>query len=888
MIAVGLPDHYGALGVNRNADETTIKKSYRKNVLLWHPDKNPAEQRLAEEKIRLINNAYETLSNPQKRGQYDQQLVAFERRAQGVRMDTTRIEPRMSIPKEFMLCPMGYPDKFVRCVGSSLLVHSRDDSDLAHQEFFKEAKFSLWWLPQKNNMCHLRAQSSAGRGVRGGMNMTFALAGQVPTGEVALSPVEAPPSFFVAGASPDFQGAFRFESAYFPRCHIAFKPPTHLHIVNIQDDVGAVADFMLVDYTSMFRYMTLEEVLIPVIQGFGGDKVYVSVTALREDQSVRHYFQITLKKAVWSHEDFESYFEGHYQQWDYDPQHNRVRIRSKQARLMHSLTKSQNPMDVAAAVSSAGDVMSTLPVDVAEGVLSTLEQPLSGSENVTACVNYMTAQKLLLSALPDICRQAHLRQLLTIYMKVVNLGGSAATKDLVAQRDGAAKALASVLSDQIGANGVQQGEITWEVLKVLCAMPLDWGVCGEQLRGSVGPLLVDQPLPELVPLLHAAVKVSAQQVVELIAAAVQGQLSGATPALVAEALEAMAIGNLGLEAVPVELLKVIHEAPFELTASIIATLGEKQLESDALSMCASFLGKQQSKLGLLQSATLLRLIIAAAKSCIIASSLLDAVAAVARINLESWNMDDVSKLLLALAKVKVGKDSHEVAVLFSQAAEVVAPRLPALSSVQLIKVILAIGKEPACRSLLTSAAAEATKRMADLSRPQLLLLTQGLLPLGGDDHSLAKTLDFWTESLRNGEVIAGNHHDDGVSIRRQDAEHKAPLTADQLAKLVQILAGKVPSHAVFDVLSRQLAEGARYLTPAGYASLEVAFRDGSGPDFRGRSSLLRALQRNKEPSPRRSMDAPSTSRSRERPRHRRSISRRSRSRSFGRRKKRTK
>ena len=65
----------------------------------------------AEEKIREINDAYETLSNPFKRAQYDNQLVALERKAQGFRLDTTQIKPRMSIPKEFMLSPLGYPDK---------------------------------------------------------------------------------------------------------------------------------------------------------------------------------------------------------------------------------------------------------------------------------------------------------------------------------------------------------------------------------------------------------------------------------------------------------------------------------------------------------------------------------------------------------------------------------------------------------------------------------------------------------------------------------------------------------------------------------------------------------------------------------------------------------
>lgn len=311
VLAGGLPDHYGALSVSRDADEAAVKKSYRRQVLLWHPDKHPAQPELAERKIREINSAYETLSNPQKRSQYDQQLIALDRKAQGVFLDTTNITPRMSIPREFMLCPMGSPDKFVRSSGSALFVHAREDTELSFEDFFKDAKFSLWWLPQQNNMCHLRAQSSAGRGVRGGLVITFPLSGQTPRGEVILSPLQDPQSFFFTVASPDFQGAFRFEATYHRGYYLVFRPPTHLYITNNLEERSTVADFVLVDYASMYKYQTIEEVLIPAVQALSGDD-YVSVSALREDKTVRQYFQGTLRKAVWSQEDFETYFQGHY------------------------------------------------------------------------------------------------------------------------------------------------------------------------------------------------------------------------------------------------------------------------------------------------------------------------------------------------------------------------------------------------------------------------------------------------------------------------------------------------------------------------------------------------------------------------------------------------
>lgn len=61
---------YEILGVDRNADERTIKRAYRQLVAKYHPDKNPSEE--AAELIKHINVAYETLSNPEKRSLYDQ------------------------------------------------------------------------------------------------------------------------------------------------------------------------------------------------------------------------------------------------------------------------------------------------------------------------------------------------------------------------------------------------------------------------------------------------------------------------------------------------------------------------------------------------------------------------------------------------------------------------------------------------------------------------------------------------------------------------------------------------------------------------------------------------------------------------------------------------
>jgi DnaJ-class molecular chaperone len=79
-------NYYQILGVNQDASADEIKKAFRRLAMQYHPDRNPGNVREAGEKFKEINEAYEILSDEQKRWQYDKltSLSSYPRRTMPV------------------------------------------------------------------------------------------------------------------------------------------------------------------------------------------------------------------------------------------------------------------------------------------------------------------------------------------------------------------------------------------------------------------------------------------------------------------------------------------------------------------------------------------------------------------------------------------------------------------------------------------------------------------------------------------------------------------------------------------------------------------------------------------------------------------------------------
>lgn len=671
-----LPDHYGVLEIREDADELTIKKAYRRLVLQWHPDRNPADRETAEEKIRFLNIAYETVTNPIKRETYDLQRHAASRKRKA---SAPRSAPRVEVPKEFMMTPFGHPECFVRSLGRRVVVHSRsDDPDANFQSFFGSTKLALWWLPEVNNMCRIRKLGSKARGDKrgaaagraGGLNMAFdpqkAKKAGAEGSEVRMAPAnkgqKAESVNFVTKASPTCEGALRFESASQRGQYLAFFPPCHLRVVPFLEDAEErVLDFLFVDFESMFKFITLEEVLEPIFSESPG--AWIDLAKLRDDEAVKSHFKEVMGKEVWDVEDFQAYFEGHWATFEYNAEEQKARMRPKHERLAKQLRATPKAQEVVAAVSKTDESeLHRLPVGALARALTALAKVANAEENSEESTS---AQIQLLAALRVVGKGDQDKndippfELLHSAEKVLELGGDDPDDTVLVQRSAAARILANKAlegAQKMEGGMIEAGFTLPDVVRFLL-LP---GAAGRdvQLATSCPKLFEGRSLKEQREVLHTAKGRNSSNTAAAAGTALLKTLSGgvaptehvAAPDVHVDSVREVADCGVRLPAAAALLRRMAPSAsPLKLAEALLvmaARAGPGQAD-DIVAISETLASKEAFQNFPIQ--LILDIVLASSKDDNL-QVLVRPAAQVAATVLTQWPFEEMVKLLLSLAR----------------------------------------------------------------------------------------------------------------------------------------------------------------------------------------------------------------------------------------------
>jgi len=802
---VDVVDHYEALELKDDmVDEAAIKKAYRKLVLKWHPDKHPADRDEAEERIRSINEAYEVLSNPTKRGAYDQQRRAVEVRRRTGGVVSRVVCVKTDLPRECMLQPVGYPDKFVRYVnrgrGAECIVQSRAEarsreSDLTLEDFlpfFKATKLSMWWLPEGDSQCRIRAVEISTDiffgtpikvGQAGGLNFALRIDPGESNVDSSVKLMEAKRGEkrenvnFKVLPSPCYEGAFRFEAAYQRGYFLAYRPPTGLRMVNLASSSGSscVTDFSAIDFGNMFKFIEIEEVLRPAMQG---STDWLPLDWLKMHHDVQAYFRDILGRPMWEDDDFQTYFAGHFDTWEFRHEDRSVRLRRQEERVSLELSRATGPDQVSQTiVGAATAALERLPWRYAQDALSMLSRP--GSQEISAVLAVMEAKRRLIAALDMILKLARtgpdapsLAALVSIAHQVHLVSGD---PSLVKIRNEALEKLGKDILPEIEAADRRKQGLGFELsdFAALLALP---GISAksDMVLRLMAPQSAKASVPELLQVVGAAVGAEVGAVAKAAALTAFRLAERGPPEETCSVLRAALTAGVLDDECAAAMTRCAASLETNDLVLCISTLVDRGGDAVAISVAATNLASRGT-LASLPPDSLLGLTVGGTKTAALAPALASVTEA-ATATLGIFSVPQVIRLLLATAKAK-GQTSQAATAkdaLFKQAAEILKPQLHELSTVDIIKVALAIGGTASGRELLGVAAKEAEKRLPDVQFPQLLLLTQALVPLGGDHESVRRIVDHWAAALA-GEGGGG------------------ALSADHMVKLVQTLTPVLPS-----------------------------------------------------------------------------------------------
>jgi len=650
---------------------------------------------------------------------------------------------------------------------------------------------------------------------------------------------------FMVKESPEYEGAFRFETACRRGYYLAFFPPTDLRVVPLLNEVpGRVLDFMLVDFSASLKYKDLEEVLFPAAEPHRGS--FIPLSQLRDCKEVAGYFKKVLQKPVWDAEDFAAYFEGHFVDWEYKASDQTVRLRPLDERLGQNLRSASSTSDATLAVLSAGDELAKLPLAGALRAIKLLSatKPDVETKLKSKKPGSEVERLKLLRSLPDALSAAaeapeeqqrgfpSASEILDAAERLSGLMPAEPTPDIVEHRRAAVRSLLDIAVARI-AQSTESTPLGIEDLLRVLRLPAA-ASHDATLSKACAVTLAKANRASLLQVVQKAAALGCESIVQTATDAAVNGLDGASPEDSAAAIASLARSGSRTE----RLAEALQVRGTTMSICVLApaflALYERELGQDALRPLAESLAAKAPWSGL-GPETLLSLAMAAAKVSSL-GILWGPVAEAAAVDTQKWAVPDLVRLLLAVARGKEHLKPDSKEVLLTSVGSRLAPNFADMAVAELVKVLVASSGLGAS-TLLQAAAKEVVIRLSDLSLPQLLLITQGFAQgLAANDVALQQLLEFWPGKLKGV----------GAASKTMDAG----LSADHLAKLLVAVSpilktGAAPGQArigFIKALGRELLMRALELSEPSQALVQAELaEDGALASFPRRAELLSAL-----------------------------------------------
>lgn len=317
---------------------------------------------------------------------------------------------------------------------------------------------------------------------------------------------------------------------------------------------------------------------------------------------------------------------------------------------------------------------------------------------------------------------------------------------------------------------------------VMLALPKTMKEYGEKIKDLTEPALDNAPIEALVTMVTKAAELNHEKLIASVAPQV---LDCAGPNLGTEQLMGLCalLAKHGCEMDFICSVVLLREdAAVEELTNLVTILADKKFESDDFAKIAEKLGSFD--LSSLTPAQLLQIVLAATKSASVqclAQKLGDAVAT----RIKGFDLEEVCKLFLACAFL-AQKAEVKLDAVFLAATDMLKDQLSTVNVIQLIKIAVAAskvavqGSDAAHRDLLEACAVESVKRMSEILPPQMLVLSQALITLGGEHKCLREILEFVAGSIPEAKEDA-----DEVTKMRLEMEKNRRWKCDELARLMK-------------------------------------------------------------------------------------------------------